>query len=160
MSPTFQGQISIRHYSYLTFSKFRANFKKISGYSKKIFDFLGIRIRLFEISNYPNRSESDLLLSDDISIRLFDIRSTTSFPCSFYLGNPHFKWCVMLDMYIIGEIKTGILFKDFYICTTYRKRQKFELISYCFFDPHVDSRVISGQKIHIMYKSCLICTML
>ena len=59
-SPTFRGQICIRHYS-ISVSEFskRANFKKISGYSKKIVDFFGIRIRLFEISNYPNQSESN-----------------------------------------------------------------------------------------------------
>ena len=55
-------------------------------------------------------------------------------------------WNWVVGYYIIGEIKTGILFKDFYICTTYRKRQKFELISYCFFDPQTNSWVISGQK--------------
>ena len=72
-------------------------------------------------------------------------------PCSFYWERPCFKWSVTLDMYIIGEIKTGILFKDFYICTTYRKRQKFELISYCFFVPHADFQVILGKKIYIHF---------
>ena len=67
-------------------------------------------------------------------------------PCSFYLERPCFKWSVTLDMYIIGEIKTGILFKDFYICTTYRKRQKFELISYCFFCSTCRLSSNSGQK--------------
>ena len=41
----------------------------------EIFDFLGIRIWLFENLNYPNQSESDFLISDDICIRLFAIRS-------------------------------------------------------------------------------------
>ena len=67
-------------------------------------------------------------------------------PCSFYWERPCFKWSVTLDMYIIGEIKTGILFKDFYICTTYRKRQKFELISYCFFCSTCRLSSNSGQK--------------
>ena len=44
----------------------------------QIFDFLGIRIRLFENLNYPNRSESDFLISDDICIRLLGIRSFTN----------------------------------------------------------------------------------
>ena len=73
-------------------------------------------------------------------------------PCSFYWERPCFKWSVALDMYIIGEIKTGILFKDFYICTTYRKRQKFELISYCFFVPHEDFQVILGKRIEMREK--------
>ena len=67
-------------------------------------------------------------------------------PCSFYWERPCFKWSVTLDMYIIGEIKTGILFKDFYICTTYRKRQKIELISYCFFCSTCRLSSNSGQK--------------
>ena len=56
-------------------------------------------------------------------------------------------------MYIIGEIKTGILFKDFYICTTYRKRQKFELISYCFFE--VCSIYVAGGQIkfHVAFRA-------
>ena len=67
-------------------------------------------------------------------------------------------------MYIIGEIKTGILFKDFYICTTYRKRQKFELISYCFFVPHEDFQVILGKRIYayiyVLYSKLLTSTQL
>ena len=79
-------------------------------------------------------------------------------PCSFYWERPCFKWSVTLDMYIIGEIKTGILFKDFYICTTYRKRQKFELISYCFFCSTCRLSSNSGQKnIHTFcIQSCLL----
>ena len=79
-------------------------------------------------------------------------------PCSFYWERPCFKWSVTLDMYIIGEIKTGILFKDFYICTTYRKRQKFELISYCFFCSTCRLSSNSGQKNIYTYciQSCLL----
>ena len=55
-------------------------------------------------------------------------------------------WNWVVGYYIIGEIKTGILFKDFYICTTYRKRQKFELISYCFFCSTCRLSSNSGQK--------------
>ena len=79
-------------------------------------------------------------------------------PCSFYWERPCFKWSVTLDMYIIGEIKTGILFKDFYICTTYRKRQKFELISYCFFCSTCRLSSNSGQKnIYTFWiQSCLL----
>ena len=60
---------------YPTFSKFGAKFGKKGVIFDEIFDFLGIRIRLFEILNYPNRSESDFLISDDICIRLFAIHS-------------------------------------------------------------------------------------
>ena len=103
-SPTFWGQIPIRHYLYPTFSKIRANFKKISGYSKKIFDFLGIRIWLFEISNYPNRSESDSLPSDDIHMRLFDIRSTTTY--SIYWENIYYldTDSVFLSLRSMGQL--------------------------------------------------------
>ena len=51
---------------YPTFSKFGAKFGKKGVIFDEIFDFLGIRIRLFEILNYPNQSESDFLISDDI----------------------------------------------------------------------------------------------
>ena len=63
---------------YPTFSKFGAKFGKKGVIFDEIFDFLGIRIRLFEILNYPNRSESDFLISDNICTRLFGIRSFTS----------------------------------------------------------------------------------
>ena len=53
-SPTFRGQIHIRPFSYMTFSECRVNFKQIARYLRKIFNFLGIQIWLFEILNYPN----------------------------------------------------------------------------------------------------------
>ena len=59
-------------------SKFGAKFGKKGLIFDEIFDFLGIQIQLFENLNYPNRSESDFLISDDICIRLFAIRSFTS----------------------------------------------------------------------------------
>ena len=63
---------------YPTFSKFGAKFGKKGLIFDEIFDFLGIWIQLFENLNYPNGSESDFLISDDICIRLFAIRSFTS----------------------------------------------------------------------------------
>ena len=64
-------------FPYPTFSEFGAKFGKKWVIFDEIFDFLGIRIWLFEILNYPNRSESNYLISDDICIRLFGIRSFT-----------------------------------------------------------------------------------
>ena len=63
---------------YPTFSKLGENFGKKGVIFDEIFYFLGIRIWLFEILNYPNRSESDFLISDDICIQLFAIRSFTN----------------------------------------------------------------------------------
>ena len=50
-------------------------FKRRSRFS---FQNMPKKIWLFEILNYPNRTESDFLISDDISIRLFSIPSFTS----------------------------------------------------------------------------------
>ena len=73
----YQKFLQVWHKEQFSPSPFRA--KKISGYLKKIFDFLGIRIRLPRYLKFQTiRSESDYLLSDDIRIRLFDIRSITN----------------------------------------------------------------------------------
>ena len=63
---------------YPTFSKLGENFGKKGVIFDEIFDFLGIRIWLFEILNYLNRSASNFLISDDICIQLFAIRSFTN----------------------------------------------------------------------------------
>ena len=84
-SPTFRGQIPIRPFPYPTFSEFRVNFKKIARYSRKIFNFFGNQIRLFEILNNPNRSEFDSSISvSDILISAPPLILVLPFFLSFF----------------------------------------------------------------------------